>query len=88
MGWVTRNENICFEAWRVPIVLLGDGIAAVGTSSGGNSIDTVQHNIKSPYEQVTDAIMTIIQVIEPNLIFSLLYILIICVATKIYTYIY
>ena len=65
MGWVTRNENICFEAWRVPIVLLGDGIAAVGTGSKGtgNNTDTVQHNIKSPYEQVTDAIMTIIQVI-------------------------
>ena len=46
------------------MVLHRDDIAAVSTGIGSGT-DTVQQDIKSPYEQMADAIMTIIQVFQP-----------------------
>ena len=64
LGLFTRNENVCFESWRVAIVLLdanlGDGIAALPVAA-------VQQDkaaaYRSAYEQITNAMMSIIEVI-------------------------
>jgi hypothetical protein len=62
MGWVTRSENVCFEAWRFSVTLLdtnvGDGIAAIAANSEERAL-----NYKSAYEQVSAAMMAILQVL-------------------------
>jgi len=63
LGLVTRIENVCFESWRISIVLLdasvGDGIAALPTA-------TLQQDkaaaYRSAYEQITNTMMSIIEV--------------------------
>jgi hypothetical protein len=58
MGWNTRSENVCFELWKLTIVLLdsgaGDGIAAGPQDKAAA--------YKSAYEQVTAAIVKVIEV--------------------------
>lgn len=65
MGWVTRSQNICFEVWRVSVVLLdsgfGDGIAA-----NLNPVSSQERaaQYKAAYDQVTTSVTKVIEVVD------------------------
>lgn len=63
LGLFTRNETVCFESWRISIVLLdaggNDGIAALAT---GNVQQDKAAAYRSAYEQITNTMMSILEV--------------------------
>lgn len=63
LGLFTRNETVCFESWRISIVLLdaggSDGIAAMAT---GNVQQDKAVAYRSAYEQITNTMMSILEV--------------------------
>mmetsp|Transcript_63864 Transcript_63864/g.125748 ORF Transcript_63864/g.125748 Transcript_63864/m.125748 type:complete len:216 (-) Transcript_63864:77-724(-) len=65
MGWVTRSQNICFEVWRVSVVLLdsgfGDGIAA---SLNPVSSQERAAQYKTAYDQVTTSVTKVIEAVN------------------------
>eukprot|EP01032_Pedospumella_encystans_P009756 gene9756-11464_t len=62
LGLFTRNETVCFESWRISIVLLdaggNDGIAALAT---GNVQQDKAAAYRSAYEQITNTMMSILE---------------------------
>jgi hypothetical protein len=70
MGWVTRSENVCFETWRIAVVLLDasaaveDGIASASAAQQRLQDKTAAH--RSANDQVSSSIMKVIEVSVRN----------------------
>ncbi len=61
LGFVTRSENVCFERWRISIVLLDNPNSGI-VSAGVAAVADKASAYRSAYDQVTQAMMSVIEV--------------------------